>query len=170
MWHLQATFRGRLFRLIKRLALLVAARQSCLRLCGGGALLRNYKPWADRLKANKFPFSPSAQLLQLHCRLHLTLLALLSPAAAVRVALSVLDVFLFCPTLLCSRFQRTFEGMEYQSSLGFRLCLLLFFVCVVATRCAFYVLFSIFAVRWRVVCGSIVRALFRHGVKRIYVT
>ena len=73
-------------------------------------------------------------------------------------------------SLLCSRLQRTFEGGEYQSLLGFRLCFLLFFVCVVATRCAFYILFSIFAVRWSVVCGSIVRALFRHGVKRIYVT
>ena len=40
-----------------------------------------------------------------------------------------------------------------------------FFVYVVATRCAFYVLFSIFAVRWSVVCGSIVRALFRRCVK-----
>ena len=51
------------------------------------------------------------------------------------------------------------------NSMGFRLCFLLF-LSVLTVRCAFYVLFSIFAVRWSVVCGSIVCALFRRCVKQ----
>lgn len=51
------------------------------------------------------------------------------------------------------------------NSMVFRLCFLLF-LSVLTVRCAFYVLFSIFAVRWSVVCGSIVRVLFRRCVKQ----
>ena len=51
------------------------------------------------------------------------------------------------------------------NSMVFRLGFPLF-LSVLTVRCAFYVLFSIFAVRWRVVCGGIVRALFRRCVKK----
>ena len=66
-----------------------------------------------------------------------------------------------------------FSGRSRAGNINLRwgfACVSFFFLSVLTVQCAFYVLFSIFAVRWRVVCGSIVRALFRHGVKRIYVT
>ena len=51
----------------RALVQLVAPRQTCLRCWSVGVLLRNYKPCADSLKVNKFPFCLSAQCLQLRC-------------------------------------------------------------------------------------------------------
>ena len=86
----EKTERSSLFFVRRELGQRVASRLTCLRwVISVGELLRNYQYCAYSQKANKFPFRLSTQHSQLRCPpTLLSLLGLLSTAAAVRVTMN----------------------------------------------------------------------------------